>query len=101
MMRAVLLLIFSLALNGCAALMSPLPEDTYTWHKTGDELPMVEQVVPQQAVQAYCSQTSRFVMACSVRTESECFVFASSKSLMEMMRPHETRHCDGWDHQLI
>lgn len=90
-----------MSLQGCAVLMAPVPDDAYTWQKTGPELPASEHIIPQQAVQAYCNTTSRFVMACAYRDHERCYIFASSKGLMDMMRKHEARHCEGWDHQII
>jgi hypothetical protein len=99
--RLIAVCIAAVSLGGCSVFMEPLPESTYNWQKTGQPLPMTEHIIPQSAVQAYCSQTSRFVMACAYRDHEHCWVFASSKGLMDMMREHETRHCKGWSHQVI
>ena len=88
-------------LSGCSVFMEPLPESTYNWQLTDKPLPMTEHIIPQSAVQAYCHTTGAFVMACAYRDAEHCWVFASSQGLMDMMREHETRHCDGWTHQVI
>lgn len=90
-----------LLLTGCSVFMEPLPESIYNWQLTGQPLPMTEHIIPQSAVQAYCHTTGAFVMACAYRDHEHCWVFASSQRLMDMMREHETKHCEGWTHQII
>jgi hypothetical protein len=97
----VLRTIIALMLTGCSVFMEPLPESTYNWQQIGQPLPMTEHIIPQSAVQQYCNTTKAFVMACAYRDGEQCFVFASSRGLMDRMREHEARHCAGWDHQLI
>ena len=100
-LRKAVIALGSLALGGCAALMVPVSEDVYHWQKTRPALPYTEHVIPQQAVQAYCSHTSRFVMACAWWDGEQCWIFAGSQQRMDMMRLHEAKHCEGWDHQVI
>lgn len=88
-------------LGGCSVFMEPLPESTYNWQLTGQPLSMTEHIIPQSAVQQYCHETKAFVMACVYRDHEHCWVFASSQKLMDMMREHETKHCNGWAHQVI
>lgn len=88
-------------ISGCSVFMEPVPESVYNWQKTHEARPSTEHIIPQQAVQAYCSQTGRFVMACSYWDHEQCWIFASSKGLMDMMSAHETKHCQGWSHQVI
>jgi len=91
----------SLALGGCAALMVPVSEDVYTWQKTRSALPYSVHIIPQQAVQAYCSHTRRFLIACAYWDGQQCWIFASTPRFMDMKREHEVKHCEGWDHQII
>lgn len=94
-------LLFAALLNtGCALLMEPLPDDAYTWEKTRQAVPYTIHVVPQTAVQAYCSHESAYVMACAYYDSEHCWIFSSSDTAMRKMIAHEVKHCDGWDHKL-
>lgn len=90
-----------IALGGCAALIVPVPDSAYKWEKVWEPLPMTEHIVPQAAVQAYCAHSNRYVVACAYRDHEHCWVFASSMRMLDLMREHETKHCDGWNHQVI
>lgn len=95
-----LILTASLLNTGCALMMEPLPDDAYMWEKTRQAVPYTAHVVPQAAVQAYCSHESAYVMACAYYDSDQCWIFASSKRAMSKMLNHEIRHCEGWDHKL-
>lgn len=88
-----------LVLTGCAGL--PIHDDFYDWYKERDPLPYTTHIIPQAAVQAYCSHTKRFAMACTYWDREQCWIFASTEHYMAMTLLHEKRHCDGWNHQVL
>lgn len=93
--------LMAMVLSGCAVFIEPVPEHVYQWEKVGPALPASEHLIPQQAVQEYCNTTDFYVMACAYRDHEHCWIFSSSTHHMQMMRSHEQRHCDGYDHQVL
>lgn len=88
--------ILALALTGCAI---PFPESSYTWRKTHNALPHTWHIVPQSAVQAYCSHHQGYAMACAYWIEGDhCWIFTASQRNMIAVKEHEEKHCSGWNH---
>jgi hypothetical protein len=82
------------ALTSCA-----FPDSTYTWYKEREPLPFTWHIVPQEAVQAYCSEYKGYAMACAYWVEGDhCWIFTASERNMRLTKAHEEKHCAGWSH---
>lgn len=96
MSSALVLLFVVLALTGCAI---PFHESNFDWKKEYEPLPHTWHIVPQEAVQAYCSHYSGYIMSCAYRLPGDhCWIFTASQHNLRMTREHEEKHCAGWTH---
>ena len=87
----------ALSLSGCAI---KFPESMYDWKQTHEALPHTWHIVPQEAVQAYCSHASGYIMACAYWIPGDhCWIFTASQRNLDAAREHEEKHCAGWNHQ--
>jgi hypothetical protein len=86
--------IMAVLLAGCAT-----PDFMYKWERTHEPLPFTWHIVPQEAVQAYCSDYNGYAMACAYWIENDhCWIFTASEWNMRVSKAHEERHCAGWNH---
>lgn len=99
-MRAIIA-IAMLALSGCSTVLIPYPDSIYKWKKVREPLPYTMHIIPQQAVDSYCSSAKSKAYACAVWDHEECWIFASSEWNMMINKEHEIEHCLGKDHQNV
>lgn len=98
-MRYLILLVFTI--QGCSTVLIVNPDHVYEWKKTRNSLPYTTHIIPQDAVEAYCSKSKSKAYGCAVWDYEQCWIFSSSECNMKMTLPHEIKHCSGWDHQVI
>jgi len=96
-----LILALVLALQGCSTVLIVNPDHVYNWKKTRGALPYTTHIVPQLAVEAYCSQAKTMAYGCAIWDHEQCWIMASSEWNLKMTLHHEIKHCEGWEHQII